>query len=53
MGKFAEADNRMFKNIFVCRRCKSKMKAPILKVLAGKVSCRQCSTKKLRVKRKK
>ena len=52
MGKFPEADNRMFKNVFVCRRCKSKLRAPILKVLAGKVSCRKCQTKQLRGKRK-
>lgn len=53
MAKFAEADARWFKNIFVCKKCKSKMRAPILKVLAGKVSCRSCKAAKLRVKRKK
>ena len=53
MGKFPEADNRLFKNVFVCRRCKSKIRAPILKVLAGKVSCRKCAAKTLRVKKKK
>lgn len=53
MGKFAEADARWFNNVFVCKTCKSKMRAPILKVLAGKISCRKCSTAKLRVKRKK
>lgn len=53
MGKFPEADNRKFKNVFVCKRCKSKLRAPILKVLAGKVRCRSCQTTQLRVKRKK
>jgi hypothetical protein len=38
MAKFPEADSRWFKNIFVCRSCKAKTRAPILKVLAGKIS---------------
>lgn len=53
MAKFEEAAARKFKNVFVCRNCKAKMKAPNLKVLAGKIRCRKCSTKALRVKRKK
>lgn len=53
MVKFPEADARLFHNIFVCRVCKSKIRAPILKVLAGKVSCRKCGSKALRTKRKK
>ncbi len=53
MAKFPEADNRWFKNVFVCRKCKTKNRAPILKVLAGKISCRKCKTKALRPKRKK
>lgn len=53
MAKFPEADARRFQNIFVCRVCKSKLRAPILKVLAGKVSCRKCAAKVLRPKRKK
>jgi ribosomal protein L40E len=53
MAKFPEADARMFKNVFVCRRCKTKRKAPVLSVLANKIACRNCGTMKLRVKRKK
>lgn len=53
MVKFAEADARMFKNKFVCRNCKATIKAPNMKVLAGKVKCRVCKAKKLRIKRKK
>ncbi|MBU0461870.1 MAG: hypothetical protein KJ574_04765 [Nanoarchaeota archaeon] len=53
MAKFEEAHARHFKNVFVCRRCKSKIKAPTLKVLAGKISCRKCGATTLRVKRKK
>jgi ribosomal protein L40E len=50
MAKFPEADSRWFKNIFVCRSCKAKTRAPILKVLAGKISCRKCGAKALRTK---
>jgi ribosomal protein L40E len=53
MVKFDEANARILKNIFVCRRCKSKMRGPMLKVLAGKISCRNCSSKALRPVRKK
>jgi len=53
MGKFAEADSRLFKNMFVCKRCKAKIRAPMLKVLGGRISCRNCNTKQLRPKKKK
>ncbi|HII71310.1 TPA: 50S ribosomal protein L40e [Candidatus Woesearchaeota archaeon] len=53
MAKFDEANARKFQNIFVCKRCKSKIRAPNLKVIAGKISCRKCSSKQLRPKRKK
>ncbi|MBN1792261.1 50S ribosomal protein L40e [Candidatus Woesearchaeota archaeon] len=53
MAKFAESENRNFKNIFVCRRCKSKIRAPTLKVMAGGIKCRKCASKVLRPKRKK
>ena len=53
MGKFAEANARLYKNIFICRICKAKRKAPNMKVLQGKVSCRSCKSKALRPVRKK
>ena len=53
MSKFAEANARRFKNIFVCRTCKSKIRAPNMKVVQGKVSCRKCTGKALRQVRKK
>ena len=53
MAKFEEAITRMMKNIFVCRNCKSKVRAPSLKVSQGKIKCRSCSSGKLRPKRKK
>ncbi|MFC1752910.1 hypothetical protein ACFL96_05885 [Thermoproteota archaeon] len=53
MVKFEEANARLFQNIFICKKCKSKIRAPTLKVIAGKISCRKCSSKALRIKRKK
>lgn len=53
MVKFDEANTRLFKNIFVCRRCKRKTRAPTLKVAQGKVTCRNCHDEALRPKRKK
>ena len=42
MAKFPEASARLFRNIFVCKRCKSKRKADIRKILDKKISCRKC-----------
>jgi ribosomal protein L40E len=53
MVKFPEADARIFKNVFVCKRCKTKMRAPIRKVLSGLIKCRKCRYPNLRPKRKK
>ena len=53
MAKIPEAENRMFKNVFVCKACKRKVRAPSLKVSAGKAKCRKCSSTALRTVRKK
>jgi ribosomal protein L40E len=53
MVKFEEADLRLFKGVYVCRKCKSKLRAPPMKVLAKQIKCRKCGSTALRVKRKK
>ncbi len=53
MVKFPEAEARFFHNVYVCRKCKTKIRALALKVLAGKVRCRKCGGSSLRPKRKK
>ncbi|MBD3208792.1 50S ribosomal protein L40e [Candidatus Woesearchaeota archaeon] len=53
MVKFPEAEARLFQNMFVCRRCKSKIRTTNLKVIAGKISCRKCGSKALKPVRKK
>ncbi|MBI4143290.1 hypothetical protein HY487_00230 [Candidatus Woesearchaeota archaeon] len=53
MVKFHEAEIRKFRNVFVCRRCKSKIKAPNMKIIQGKISCRRCGGKAFKSVRKK
>lgn len=53
MVKFPEAEQRLFKDVFVCRRCKTKMKSSNMLVMAGVVKCRNCGRRALRpIKRK-
>lgn len=53
MAKFPEAMARKYKNMFVCRRCKTKIRATNIKVLSGSVKCRRCNGKVLRPVRRK
>ncbi len=53
MVKFPEAIARLFKNVFVCRKCASKVHAPNMAVIQGRVKCRRCKKMALRpIKRK-
>ena len=51
--KIPAAQNRLFKNVFICKICNQKMKLDPGKILAGKVSCRKCKGKAFRPIRKK
>ena len=53
MAKIQEAQNRLFKNIFVCKECKVKVRAEPKKIIDEKVRCRKCGSKKFRPIRKK
>ena len=53
MAKFEEADARLFKSKFVCKRCKSAIRATSMQVIQGKVKCRKCNSAALRPARKK
>jgi ribosomal protein L40E len=53
MAKIPEAQNRLFKNVFVCKKCQTKVRADIQKILKGKVRCRKCSKKSFRPLKKK
>lgn len=51
--KIPAAQNRLYKNMFVCKKCKHKLRMDPLKILQGKVKCRKCSGKDFRVIKKK
>ena len=53
MAKIAAAQARLFKNIFVCKECKRKIRTDPLRVINGKVRCRKCHSNRLRPIRKK
>ena len=44
--------NRLYKNVYVCMRCKRKVKVDAYKVKQGKAKCRKCGHKALRLKAK-
>lgn len=48
MARILEATNRLFKNVFICKRCHAKIKATSDKVLKGKVKCRKCKRRTFR-----
>ncbi|MBC8435223.1 hypothetical protein H8D91_01845 [archaeon] len=52
-SKILAAQNRLFKNAFVCKECKHKMKIEPLKILNRQVKCRKCGSREFRVTRKK
>lgn len=51
--KITEAQNRIFKNLFICKKCKTKQRVDPLKVLKGKIKCRKCKKAAFRTPRKK
>jgi len=53
MVKFLEAQARKFRNIYVCKKCSTKIRTESMKVIQGKVKCRRCNSKKFRAVRKK
>jgi len=53
MAKIQEAMDRLFKNVFVCKGCQSKMRAKPIAILEGKVKCRKCGKKAFRTLKKK
>jgi len=44
---------RLFKDMFVCQHCKSKIRANPRKIIEGKVRCRKCLKKNFRPIKKK
>lgn len=48
MTKIPETQARLFHNVFVCRKCKAKIRSSMSKILKEKVRCRRCGSKALR-----
>ena len=48
MAKFEATANRIFNRVFVCRRCMTKTRVDIKKVLAKAVVCKKCGMKNFR-----
>ena len=53
MAKIPAAQSRLFKNIFICKRCSAKIRADARKIIEGQIKCRGCGSKAFRQKRKK
>lgn len=51
--KIPTAQERLFKNVFVCKNCSLKLKADPKKIAEGKVRCRKCKKRAFRQIRKK
>jgi len=51
--KIHAAQIRMFKNIFVCKKCGQKMRTDSIRVIAGKTKCRRCGKDAFRPKKAK
>jgi len=51
--KILAVQNRLYKNAFVCKSCKQRMKLEPLKIISGKGKCRRCGKKDFRPVRKK
>ncbi len=50
--RLPEALNRMFDRVYVCRKCKHKIRADPQKIMQGKVKCRYCGSRDFRPKKK-
>lgn len=48
MVRFPEATKRIFGNVFVCRKCKSRRRADNVKVIKKEVVCKKCGSTALR-----
>tara|TARA_Y100000310_G_C20688521_1_gene820697 strand:- start:2218 stop:2379 length:162 start_codon:yes stop_codon:yes gene_type:complete len=53
MAKFPEAQARLIRGKYVCRKCKTVTKASPMLVAAGKIKCKKCGYSYIRPLRKK
>ncbi len=50
--KIPEAEARLFTRVFICRKCKAKIKADSPKIRAKKILCRKCGSRDFKAKTK-
>jgi len=50
--KIEAVTKRIYERVYVCMRCNAKIRADASKVKIGKVKCRKCYSKDLRLKSK-
>jgi len=48
MAKIPAAQDRLYKNVFVCKKCGTKIKSDIQKILEERIKCRRCNSKTFR-----
>ncbi len=48
MARIPEASARLFANVFVCKKCKTKIKSTPQKIMQRKIICRRCGCKAFR-----
>lgn len=49
MAKFDAVAERLFRRVFVCKNCKTKIRTDAVRVKANAVKCRRCGGKAFRV----
>lgn len=53
MAKFPEADERLFKNVYICLRCNARNRVDQRRIRLDKAKCHKCHHPRLRQKSKK
>ncbi len=48
MVRFPEAIKRLYTRVFVCRKCKTKIKARVAQIISKRLSCKRCGGKSFR-----
>ncbi len=52
MTRIPEATARLFHRVWICRKCKKKIRADGSKIRARKILCPKCGSRDFRAKRK-
>jgi len=52
MVRFPEATKRLFENVFVCKKCKSKIRSSYQKILSKSIVCKKCKCRTFRAIKK-